>query len=471
MSADALPTESPPSSAGDRLALACVVLAAVVAAGLAYAQFLSNPDHLWWSLLHDRNVHYLLGLNVALDLRSLDFVRLLVDLEDAKVWPPLHGILVGLVLAVGGPDQRLAVLPSLIAWAGTVAFGFLAARRAAGAYGNWAGLLAATFIIASPAHRAFATDTMLESLGACLTLMVVYCYLRAVQQPTPGGVRTLALCLTALFFEKFNYWMIVLAALAATELMRAENRRWLWDTVTAIAWRDWIRSQLRSPLTYALLLALALVGWVMATGGVALQIGGKAVSIRSYHNPLTVAYVLLLGKVFAWWWRGGRDWLAAQGQPFCQLVYWLGVPVAVWLLLPQRLGYFLWFLSPANASTNEGLLHGTKFYLTRLLLDYHQHALLCALAACLLVLAAIACRRLPRGGAVVLWLLLCGAALTFNHPNRKSRYVHSWAAAAWVGAGVGLAQVLRWRQGAHPGAARSWLAAGAVAGLAVVQAP
>lgn len=227
MSTDALPSQmdTPTATIWDWLAPAGGVLAAVVAAGLAYAQFLASPEHLWWSLLHDRNVHYLLGLNVALDIRNLDLVRLAVDLEDAKVWPPLHGILVGLVLAVFGPDQRLAILPSLVGWIGTALFGFLAARRAAGAYGNWAGLLAAVFILASPAHRAFATDTMLESLGACLTLMCLYYYLRAVQQPAPGGGRALALCLTALFFEKFNYWMIVVLPLAATELARAENRR------------------------------------------------------------------------------------------------------------------------------------------------------------------------------------------------------------------------------------------------------
>jgi hypothetical protein len=473
MSTDALPSESAPSAAviWDWLTPTGVVLAAVVAAGFAYAQFLANPDHLWWSLLHDRNVHYLLGLNVALDIRNLDLVRLVVDLEDAKVWPPLHGILVGLVLAVFGPDQRLAILPSLVGWVGTALFGFLAARRAAGAYGNWAGLLAAVFILASPAHRAFATDTMLESLGACLTLMCLYYYLRAVQQPTPGSGRALALCLITLFFEKFNYWMIVVLALTVTELARAENRRWLWGTLISISWRDWVRSQLRSPLTYLLIAVLALVAWIAATGGVAIPVGSRTSSVRSIHNPLTVAYVLLLVQVSIWWWRGGRSWLAGQSLPLRQLAYWLCLPIAVWLLLPQRLGYFLWFLSPANASANDGLLFGCQFYLKRLVLDYHQHACLFGLTVALLVLAVAAHRRLPRGGTVILWMLLCGLALTINHPNRKSRYVHSWVAVGWVGAGLGLAQLLRLRQTAASGPARTWLAAGAVVGLAALQAP
>ena len=79
-----------------------------------------------------------------------------------------------------------------------------------------AGLVAALFIAASPAHRAYATDIMLESLGAALSLLALYCYLLTVQgQPDETGkARCLAAALLLLFLEKYNYWLLVVLALS-----------------------------------------------------------------------------------------------------------------------------------------------------------------------------------------------------------------------------------------------------------------
>src|SRR5437016_5697519 len=132
-----------------------VACAGIVLALLAYSRFLEVAPHLWTSGIHDRNAHYWLGLGFALDFRHLDLVHFMGDLHAARVWTPLHALLVGLVLGVGGPDYRLAVLPSLVAWVGTAVFAFLIARRAVSRGGDLAGLAAAAFVLASPAHQAF----------------------------------------------------------------------------------------------------------------------------------------------------------------------------------------------------------------------------------------------------------------------------------------------------------------------------
>src|SRR5688500_11028038 len=115
---------------------------------------------------------------MALDLREGKLLQLLHHFDvGSRMWGPLHPTLMAPVLALGGIDYRLGVIPSLTGWIGAALFGFLAARRAAPNGGNVAGFIAALFILASPAHGAYATDTMLESLGGCLTLAVIYCYL------------------------------------------------------------------------------------------------------------------------------------------------------------------------------------------------------------------------------------------------------------------------------------------------------
>ncbi len=200
---------------------ALVFLVTLLLAGALYVRFLDVHRHLWDAPLHDRNAHYLFSLKLATALRNGQVLAFLNDLNEARVWPPLHGLLAASLLLVGGLDYRLAVLPSLAGWIGAVLFAFLTARRMVERGGNTAGLLAALFVAASPAHRAFATDIMLEGLGAGLSLAALYGYLLAVQgrpDETWKG-RCLGVILSALFLEKYNYWLLVVLALLLAECL------------------------------------------------------------------------------------------------------------------------------------------------------------------------------------------------------------------------------------------------------------
>src|SRR2546425_535233 len=94
--------------------------------------------------------------------------------------------------------RLMHAMPWLLGLA-TVILGFLIGRRLLPEAGTAAGLLAAIFIMLSPAHRAFATDIMLESMGAALTLLCLLRYLIAVQENHPARGRWLGLSLTLLF--------------------------------------------------------------------------------------------------------------------------------------------------------------------------------------------------------------------------------------------------------------------------------
>ncbi len=174
-------TISPSASPLTWLIPAVLLVAALVVAGCLYMRFLDVHRSLWEGAYHDRDAHYLYSLKLATDVRNGQVFQLLSDLNEGRIWPPLHGLLAGTVLLVGGLDYRLAVLPSLAGWVVAVIFGFLLARRCVPRGGTFAGLIAVLFIAASPAHRAYATDIMLESLGAALSLVALYAYLLTVQ--------------------------------------------------------------------------------------------------------------------------------------------------------------------------------------------------------------------------------------------------------------------------------------------------
>jgi hypothetical protein len=449
-------------------AFPCLVLAgALIAAVGLYTRFLGLHRHLWDNPVHDRNAHYLYALRLASDLRHARVFSFLAHVNQAGIWPPLHGVLAAAVLLVGGLDHRLAVLPSLAGWVGTVVLAFLVGRRVLPRGGTWAGLVAALFVAASPAHRAYATDIMLESVGACLTLAVLYLYLRAVQSiddPAVAG-RRLGLALTALFLHKYNYWLLVVLALAADQAAA----RWralrlpAAGTITA-----WLRRQTRRPSTVLLLSLVGLVTAATCWGPRPVEVAGLRLSVYPPNILLSVTYGVFSIRVIGWWRASGRQSVSRLDPRVRGVVYWHAWPAAVWLLLPGHAGGFLWYLGPGNAHPGQhiSILDGVRDYSRWLVEDYHVEPTVAAAAAALCLLGLLSWRRCAPGGAAVLWLVVLGACLTVTHPNHKGRNLHSWLAAAWVAAGVGLAAWTRARRDLSWGGLRPWLGVGCLAALA-----
>src|SRR5262245_66680932 len=99
--------------------IAVVALVAASAVGMWTASVARN-DALWHGFYHDRNGHFSFALNLAIAIRSLDPVAFFSDLEKAKVWPPVHGLVLSVVLLLGDLDHRLGIVPSLAGWTLTV---------------------------------------------------------------------------------------------------------------------------------------------------------------------------------------------------------------------------------------------------------------------------------------------------------------------------------------------------------------
>jgi hypothetical protein len=452
-------------------ALALVIAAALGVAAITYHQFLSVDRYLWWSSSHDRNAHYLYGLQLAIDVHELKPARLLFDVNGARAWPPVNGVILAPVLLVGGFDYRIAVFPSLACWIGTAVLAFLMARRALGPGGNLAGLVAALFVLASPSHRAFATDIMLESGGACLSLAVLYLYLLALQVNRPWCGRCLGLALTVLFYQKYNYWALVAAALLVAELTTRPRAyaNALFQPVARLNWRGWCRSQIRHPLTYVLgLLAAALAGIAVAARE-PVTFRGRTISLYPPHTLLNVAYAVLFVRLLPWWWRHGRAWCRTLDPRWRQVVLWHFVPVAFGFLLPKRLGFFLAYCSPGNTNTERfPVADVARIYWDAAVGEYHM-SLASALAAVVLLAAGFAaCRRLRPGAWGVLCFVLISTLLTLSHPNCKPRFLCSWIPAAWVVSGIGLGAVSQLPRGRWLGPA---LGAAAVGGLWLAHLP
>lgn len=442
----------------------------------AWTEFRDHSRHLWTSGIHDRNAHYSFALSLALDVTHGDLKELRHDLNSARVWGPLHGILLSAVLLVGPLDYHLAILPSLLGWVAAAVLAFVLARRMLPQGGNVAGAVAAGLFLVSPAHQAFATDVMLESLGACLTLLALYLYVRQTQEPSRWCARCFALAVTALFFHKYNYWLLVLFAVIANEIITRGATLWpqFRDWFRRQPWSEYQRAELRNPLNYLILILLGLALWIAVSGGTVLNVGGREISVRTPHNMIHVAYVLGFVRLLLWWKRSLKEQVQSFPLRERQFVYWHLWPVAIWFLLPKRLGYFLWYLSPAQQGERApgSLTEGVAEYWNSIIADYHLGLWSVLLVIGLMAMVFLTARRLRTGATVLLCFVLISIALTINHPNRKSRFLHSWLPVTWVLAGVGVAQLARLRLLTKKGdALRPWLAGVAALGVIVAHAP
>src|SRR5262245_3828993 len=97
--------------------LTATVFAVVTASEASlWTSSVARGDALWRGFYHDRHGHFGFGLDLALALQSFDPIGFISELEKAKIWPPVHGLVLSGVLLIGGFDHRLAVVPSLMGW-------------------------------------------------------------------------------------------------------------------------------------------------------------------------------------------------------------------------------------------------------------------------------------------------------------------------------------------------------------------
>lgn len=421
-----------------------LVLLASIAVGISvYAYFWQHSRDLWWWMGHDRHTHYMYGLDLAFDIRTGNLVRLMHDFDRMRVWGPIHPVLVAALQIVAGPDHRLAVVPSLLGWILTIWCAFLIPRRVLPSGGNAAGLLAALLVAVSPAHRAFATDCMYESLGAGLSLASIYLYLVVVQDGSRRAAVLFALTLSALFLHKYNYWLLVLFGLVGGEFVR-QPRAWLQYALGLIQRErlpSWALAELKHPLNYIALACAIGAVIVVITGGGVITLGSARISMQEPHNFVHVAYIAFFIRLVLWWRHRGRAWSLTIAPTVRELIRWHGGIIALWFLMPKRLSYFIWFLGPTNDDQKREsvpFMHGLPYYLQGLVDDYLTVTLGLYLLGGAVILGLLAWRKLQPGVSALMIFLLIATYLTCQHPMLKYRFMHSWIAAAWIVGVIGL---------------------------------
>ena len=432
-----------PGASAERLAEIVVLVVAVALAGFLFMKSLPLADQLWGNALHDRNGHYTFGLKLAIAARHLDVVAFLGELEKAKVWPPVHGLLLCAVLLVGGFDHRLGIVPSLVGWALTIVFSWKIAMRSFddARSGVVAGTLSIALVATSPALALISSDVMLEGLGSGLSALCLWAFMAAhAEAEKLWRWRLLGIALTVLFFEKYNYWAFAIASLALTAWLIDQRVRALVPiAMRAVAPLALMLLRRRAFVAGLLFMGLAVA--IALRGPTSLHLFGRDVSVYPPANIFTLACAMMFVATVQVW-RKYRELVGeALGAPGRILLAWHILPVIVSLLLPHRLSAFVWFLGPSNMGSPTAMDFWSKLALYRQGLFESFFALSAIGWACLglFILAVLFARKLRAEAIVVLVFVAVSALALLVHPQAQARFLSTTVFALFVGAGDGLA--------------------------------
>jgi hypothetical protein len=460
--------------AGDLLIMASVAAVSLILAATMLADYAADPAKLWNDILHDRNGHFTYALNLALALRDFDFPEFINQIQAARIWPPVHGLVLAFVMLLGGIDVRLAIIPSLLGWVCTMVFTFLIARRLCGASSNrnLAGVIAVTFALASPALRLITADVMLEGLGSGLIAFCLYAYLRARTDSVDGywwGV--LALALTILFFEKSNYWVMTAVPLGIA-----------WASERRASWGIWIRAGIacfkvqmvaravRDPYLIAASMLLCVVVGLYIHGPASIDVFGRSISLYPPENLVTIVWWILCIRAASLWRKHRERIDESAGIAGRRLFYWHVLPIAVSFLIPKHLSAFIWYVGPTHFSelTYNPLQAGVAQW-QAFAQGFHAAPWIGVLVVGLSAVAALNVRQFPPGGRAVLILAALSAFAVVMHPQQQWRFQSTWLFSVWALAGAGAATVLSFATSRLRPLARVVVAVGFVGGIGVYE--
>jgi len=350
--------------------------------------------------------------------------RLLWDLWLQGYWPPMHSIYqVPFYLALGG-GMSSGLWSSLAAFVLVGVVGSVILWRQWGAAALLPAGLFLALLMSSPYVLAYGSLAMTEIVGALAQLVVLLCHLRYRQQPGPREARWFAVSLTALFFTKYNYFLLLAAPLAVHEWLE-RTAGWSAGRRLGALWR-WTRGVLGTPDGALVSLYVAGLLAVVFTGGFDIRLFGQRIAVHTIGNSGHVVLYLLLARLWYLHTRGrlGFDRLLSADPRVRPLVVWFVIPVMIWLAspYPNHIRDFVNLVinRPVGVPTVRA---GIATYLDALRTAYFYSEWLLAAVAAIFIGAAVMYRRQP---AIVQCLVLA-VPLQFVtialHQTRFPRFV------------------------------------------------
>jgi hypothetical protein len=376
------------------------------------------------------------ALDLAIALQEGRILEALVAINRHDAWPFGYSLLLVPFFVIFGPTLAAATFPQILTYAVMpAAIAFLGSRCASGAKGFWAGALAAAMFLSSPLPQLFAILVMRELAGALGVIVATTLYLRALDTGRLGSYRAVGVAVLVLFFIKYNYAVIWLAAAGLFELSRIDAAQW---------------HQLRSFLSHWLwpwhrptwLQGLVALGSYVLAAGLILRL---SVGVAVYGFVVLITVTVLAA------WRERvpslRAWVADQPPAVRAIVETFALPVWIWSLSPSPIHPkgVLDFLRnrSSNLSWAEGLLYYPRAFVEHFVPAVY-HAAFVVLG---LVAVVVLWRRLSSAARFVVVLSAVMVLALLLHPYKIPRFLIIALPPLFVSASLGFSLMMHWGMG------------------------
>ena len=291
-----------------------MVLAAAVAHVLFAALYLIRPQGPFcWDEAH----RSLVSLMIAKSMQAADWKMFWNVTNHQVYWPFLHAWVSSVFLLLGGFHEHAARAMSVTAHVGSILFLYLLGKQMHAAKGRLIGLLAVALFLACPLASFLSATAMAESLGTCLTLSVLLCYMTGHARGSRRHFVCAGVLLALLYFTKYVYAVFMVLGLSLHGLSLVLMRETRSQTLRS--WRQWRAMALTALTLYALWIIMPptqakiaiLAQRLKETGGFDILKYGLLDRLLFYPRALLNAYtfspwifLLFVGGI-AW---SGRQW-------------------------------------------------------------------------------------------------------------------------------------------------------------------
>jgi hypothetical protein len=392
-----------------------------------------------WLPLYDMAVHGLAGVRLADAIRTFNVPRFGLDLYHMAGWPPLFPILEAPVFLIGGVNYSVATTFMAAMGAAAILAAFACGLAIGGTRGVIVGAVTASLLAASPIVQQFSTVVMFEIVGLLLVLLCAATYLRWARVRTERAWSLVCLSTVLLFFLKYNYGLLWMAALVVAwwrDFGRAPVHDWLQA--------GWRRMRERRRFDVFLAGYIVLLVLITVTGGWQGRVAGVRISIQSIGNPLVglvgICLIRELRHPRANWrlLRASINDLPAEPRVFARIVL---IPIAVWLAAPLHMREFVNFIGNRSSGPSPWTIEGMAYYPRIFAAEYSPNIWMgwVELAAGALVIGVLP--RLRAGERIIPIALGLGFLSSTLHHYKEPRFLFTVAPFVWLALGLVIARL------------------------------
>jgi len=193
-----------------------VLAAVILVGGVVFANRILAGD----AFTKEEAQHALYGYWLARDIQTLNLSAFCYDTQRQMVWPFLHSWLLSIFFLIFGTSYVSARLLSLFLFFGTVILIYLLSDKLCDEKGWKVGIVASLMALTSPMMIRFATENMIEALGAFLFIAAAYLYMHSEERKITIEYLFLAVLIGLSIYTSYLYAYLLIPAFLVMTLVK-----------------------------------------------------------------------------------------------------------------------------------------------------------------------------------------------------------------------------------------------------------